>query len=307
MRRGPTTWIAAAALVAGVGASAALVSSTHSRSPGVPTAALPVSAASVLATMGAVNSGALTSPFAPPPAGPAGPPPLRQQDNVDYDGHFTFVRIRFTPAAGRGRGRGGCYGGGNFGEPSWAHDYPRAERNLMRILSETTYLEPYLGGGNILWTRDEELFRYPLAYLSEPGCWTMEEDEVQGLRAYLQKGGFLIADDFRGRDWTNFQEQMRRVLPEAYFVELDSRADIFQSFFEIDERVLRSGGRGWTYPSYLGIYEDNVPSKRLLVIANYNNDIGDYWEWADEGFLPIDLTNDAYKLGVNYIIYAMTH
>jgi hypothetical protein len=300
-RRGAAALLGVAALVIASVSSAASASRGAGPASEARTNAT-VSSASILAAVGAYSAGRL-------PALPAelAPPPMRQTDNVGYDGRFTFVRIRFTPASGSSGWGNRCFGGGAYGEPSWAHDYPRAERNLMRILSETTFLDPYLGGGNILWTNDEELFRYPLAYISEPGCWTMEDDEVQGLRDYLEKGGFLILDDFRGRDWANLDVQMRRVMPDAQWVELDARAEIFQSFFEIDERVLRSGGRGWSWPTYMGIYEDNDPSKRLMVIANYNNDIGDYWEWADEGFLPIDLTNDAYKLGVNYIVYAMTH
>jgi hypothetical protein len=99
---------------------------------------------------------------------------------------------------------------------------------------------------------------------------------------------------------------MRRVLPGARFVELDASHPVFHSFFDIDDRVLRAGG-GWSWPQYYGVFENNDPSARLMVVANYNNDIGDYWEWSDSGYLPIDLTNDAYKLGVNYIVYAMTH
>src|SRR5690606_7340493 len=102
--------------------------------------------------------------------------------NVPYDGRFTFVRLRYAPQAGR-------FGGYT---PPWAHDYPTAERNLMRIASELTLLAPYVGGGNILTTDDPELYKYPVAYLSEPGYWTQSEAEVRGLRSYLLKGGFLI-------------------------------------------------------------------------------------------------------------------
>lgn len=117
----------------------------------------------------------------------------------------------------------------------------------------------------------------------------------------------MIFDDFRGRDWYNFEEQLRRVLPDANLVEINSSHEIFQSFFEIDQRILDSMGGGWDWPRYYGVFQDNDPGKRLLLIANYNNDIGDYWEWSGSGYLRIDLTNDAYKLGVNYIVYAMTH
>lgn len=266
--------------------------------------------AALLVVAGAVGlAGVVASTPGPPTAGtlaygnrPSLAAFLRQEDNIPYDGRFTFVRIRFRPA-----GTGRCFGGGQRGEPSWQHDYPYAEQHLMEIMSGITYLESYQGGSNILWTDDEELFRYPLAYVSEPGCWTMGEDEVQGLRDYLLKGGFLIFDDFRGRDWFNFRDQLLRVLPDANLVELDASHEIFHSFFEIDQRVLDSTGRGWSWPRYYGVFEDNDPSKRLMLIANYDNDIGDYWEWSGSGYLPIDLTNDAYKLGVNYIVYAMTH
>ncbi len=126
------------------------------------------------------------------------------------------------------------------------------------------------------------------------------------MRNYLQKGGFVIFDDFRGRDWENFDQQMRRVLPEGRFVELDAKNPIFHSFFEINSlEFVQMYDRGKA--SFLGIFEDNDPGKRLLLIANYNNDIGEYWEFSDEGYVPIDLSNEAYKFGVNYVVYALTH
>ncbi|MCH7564085.1 MAG: DUF4159 domain-containing protein [Gemmatimonadetes bacterium] len=220
--------------------------------------------------------------------------------NVDYDGRFTFVRIRYAT---------GLSGGSSFGrrrQAPWAHDFPRAERNFMEILKETTFIAPFMNGSNVFATDEAELTKYPLAYLSEPGYWVPSEEEVEGLRNYLLKGGFLIADDFRGWDWQNFEAQMKRVLPDAQFVQLDESHPIFDSFFRIESlATLTSYGR--ELPSYWGLFEDNDPEKRLVVIANYNNDIGEYWEFSDVGYYPIDLSNEAYKLGVNYVIYAMTH
>lgn len=235
------------------------------------------------------------------PARTAGPPQQRRASagDIPYDGRFTFARIRFETSLGGGfiRSR----------DAPWAHDYPRAERNFMRILEETTSLDPHLDGSNVLATDDPELFRYPVAYLVEPGFWNPSEAEVRGLRAWLRKGGFLIVDDFRGRDWRNFAGQMRRVLPDEDLVELDVSHPVFQSFFRIEALDLAPPTFRQYEPAYYGIFEDNDPEGRLMLVANYNNDIGDYWEWSDVGYVPIDLSNEAYKLGVNYIIYGMTH
>ena len=215
--------------------------------------------------------------------------------NVDYGEQFTFVRLQYRALYGA-RGQG----------PGWSHDYPRAERNFAKILQEVSNIEPYMGGSNILSLDDPELFKYPVAYLSEPGYWTMSASEVDGLRNYLLKGGFLIFDDFGGGwEWDNMEQQMRVAFPDLQAVKLDASHPIFNSFFHIENPELHQSYRG--FAEFYGYFEDNDPSKRLLVIVNYNADIGEYWEYSDQGFLPIALTNEAYKLGVNYVIHAMTH
>jgi hypothetical protein len=226
--------------------------------------------------------------------------PPAQLENAPYDGRFTFVRLRFATSMDLSSFRVGR-------EPWWAHDYPRAERNLMQILEAITELRPYMGGGNVLAADDPELFKYPVAYICEVGYWNPTDAEVEGLRNYLKKGGFLIVDDFRGGHLYNFVHQIQRVLPGAELVELDASHPIFHSFFDIDSLELRDMNY-WRYePVWFGIFEDNDPQKRLLAVINYNNDLGEYWEFSDAGFLPVDLSNEAYKFGVNYIIYAMTH
>jgi Domain of unknown function (DUF4159) len=227
-----------------------------------------------------------------------------QTVNEPYDGRFSFVRISFATAGGGLRGFG-RRGGGR--QQPWAHDYPRAERNFMQILIETTYIRPYMDGGRVFSTDDPEMTKYPLAYISEPGYWNPSEEEVTGLSNYLQKGGFLIADDFRDADWYNFEAQMQRVIPGSVFEELDETHDIFDSFFRIENLSAILSPTYGTTPVYMGLHEDNDPTRRLMVIANYNNDIGEYWEFSDVGWYPIDLSNEAYKLGVNYLVYAMTH
>jgi len=214
--------------------------------------------------------------------------------NTPYDGRFTFVRLRFDPFCCAPR------------DMKWDHDYPTAERNFARILDELTSIDPYLDGGNVLSIDDPDLFKYPVAYLSEPGYWTMSEAEVESLRNYLLKGGFLILDDFWDREWINTVQQMDRVLPDHRLVPLDSSHAIFDSFFRIEDLTMAHPN----FPvmaSFWGVYQNNDPEGRLLVIVNRDNDIGDYWEWSDTGWIPIEMSNEAYKLGVNYVVYAMTH
>lgn len=214
--------------------------------------------------------------------------------NASYDGRYTFFRVRFEP-----------YTGGR--DLKWDHDYPRAESHFMKILRELTTVRPRFDGGNIYSFDDPEIFKYPIGYVSEPGFWTLSEAEIVGLRKYLAKGGFLIFDDFADAyEWANFEARMREVLPNANIVQLDISHPIFNSFFKIESLEMQHPYRGVT-AEFWGIYEDNDPSKRLIAIINFNNDIGDYMEWSDEGFLPIDLSNEAYKLGVNYVVYALTH
>ncbi|PYR49202.1 MAG: hypothetical protein DMF89_13125 [Acidobacteria bacterium] len=219
--------------------------------------------------------------------------------NAPYDGKFTFVRLRYGPPTQYAMQR-----------IPWSHDYPTGERHFMQIMNEVTLLAPHIEETNIHALNDPELFRHPVAYMAEPGFWTLTETEAASFRAYLQKGGFVIFDDFaenRG-GWGYFAAQMSHVLPEGRWVELDGTHPIFHSFFEIPapEKFEPPYDRSFR-PVYLGMFENNDPAKRLIAIANYNNDISEYWEFSDTGFAPVSDTNEAYKLGVNYIIYAMTH
>jgi len=224
-------------------------------------------------------------------------------NNVSYDGTFTFVRFRYTPAFTGWGGGGGYFGGVNYW---WDHDYPRADHNFTMILSELTLIRPNAKGTNILGADDPELFNYPIAYVSEPGFWTLNDDEATALRSYLLKGGMLILDDFVGRDWANAESVIRRILPDAQPIQMDVTNPLFDSFFAIESLAMVHPYRG--YPSsFLGVFEDNDPNGRLLMILNLNNDIGESWEWSNTGFIPIELSNEAFKLGVNYIVYAMTH
>ena len=256
---------------------------------------LPLAAAAILVP-GIAGLAALAAPSA---AG-APPPAVDEYDfgNTAYDGRFVFVRLRYDMGISRGFFRN---------DLPWAHDYPLAERNLSRILEAVTSLDPYLApnGGNVLMLDDPELHKFPFAYMSEPGYWTLNEEEARGLREYLLKGGFLVFDDFRGDHWYNFEQQLRRVLPGARLLPLDITHPIFHAFFGIE--TLEMYEMYGLPVEFYGVFENNDPAGRLMIIANYNNDIGEYWEYSDTGWYPVDLTNDSYEFGVNYVIYAMTH
>ena len=215
------------------------------------------------------------------------------EPNIAYDGRFTFARIRYTV----------------YGRSGWEYDYPAMERNLMVMLDDLTTAHPHVRFSNIFTFDDPELLKYPVAYLSEPGYWIPSEAEIQGLRNYLAKGGFLIVDDFMQEEWFNFERQILRVLPKAKIVRLDLSHPIFDTFFKIStlDMSYPRWDLQWLKAQFHGIHEDNDPAKRLLVVINYNNDIGDYMEWSgSEGWFPVNITNEAYKLAINYIVYGLT-
>lgn len=228
--------------------------------------------------------------------------------NVPYDGRFTFARIRYK-------------GFEHFSQegPGWSHDYPDAEENFSKILRDVTAVRPFIESGPMVGSvlvelSDPLLFKYPVSYMSEPGGWHASDKDIANLRGYLMKGGFMIFDDFREGfrgefDFTNLKYEIGRAIPGARWVQLNGTEPIFDSFFKIDLKlaVNRTSSYGTNPPSYWGVYQDNDPKKRLLLIANVDNDIGESWEYSATGFVPIASANEIYKLGINYVIYALTH
>jgi hypothetical protein len=215
---------------------------------------------------------------------------------VPYNGGFTFTRIR--------------YGGGEYGfrrgASAWAHDYPQADRHLPKIIEYLTTIPINVDASNVFDLDDPEIFRHPIIYLSEPGFWGMTDAEGESLRQYLLKGGFLILDDFEQEQWYNMEAQLQRAMPDHQLIEIGAEHPIFSSFFELKDIYVPHPLVRVT-PRYFALFEDNNPKGRMLVLVNYNSDLAEYWEWSDTGFLPMDMSNEAYKLGVNYIYYALTH
>jgi hypothetical protein len=235
--------------------------------------------------------GSRSRPFAVPP-------------NAPYDGRFAFVRVKYETAPGGYWWRG---------LPSWAHGYPLAEENLMKIMREVSLLDARDESIDTVTLDDPELFKYPIAYIIEVSWWTLTDSEAAGLRSYLQKGGFLIVDDFKrpgdfgSPGWDPFEANMRRVLPGVRFYDMEASHPLFHAFFEIGDLDIVPQAYNAGKPIFRGVYEDNDPAKRLQIIVNYNTDVSQFWEWSGTGLRPIDQTNEAYKLGVNYLIYGLTH
>jgi hypothetical protein len=230
-------------------------------------------------------------------------PQFRVPPNVPYDGRFAFVRVKYETAPGGYWWRG---------QPSWSHGYPLAEQNLMKIMNELSFLNAH-EEINTLALDDPELFKYPVAYIIEVSWWTLTDAEAAALRLYLQKGGFLIVDDFKrpgdfgSPGWEPFEANMRRVLPGVRFFEMQPTHPIFHAFFEINRLDIIPQAYNSGQPIFRGVFEDNDPQKRLQIIVNYNTDVSQFWEWSGQGLRPIDQTNEAYKLGVNYLVYGLTH
>ncbi len=220
-----------------------------------------------------------------------------QWDEAAVGYKFTLGRIRYASGDLWQFGR----------EPMWRHDWPRGEQHLMKILSEVTRIDVN-PEGKVVSLETEEIFKYPISYLCEVGFMDLTEAEVENLREYLLRGGFLIVDDFRGqRALSNFMHQMTRVFPDRSLELLPRSHPIFHCFYDISNIFPPPHpdvyGR-LDEPEYLGMNDDD---DRLMMVVDYNNDLMEYWEYSDNPLRPIEETNEAYKYGVNYVMYALTH
>lgn len=227
------------------------------------------------------------------------------------DSEFRLARVKY-----RTYGGGGSHG---YIQPWWAIDYPLAEEHFLPTLRRYTTVSAADDSVHLELT-DDRIFQYPFLLLQQPGRgnWRPTNVEAARLREYLLRGGFLLVDDFHGDyDWAIFQAAMQRVFPDRPIVEIPDDDEVLHVFFDLKDRIQIPGkrhlgrGRGGqivTYmegpPHWRGIYDDRG---HLMVAINFNMDMGDAWEHADDPYYPLPMTAQAYRLGVNYVIYAMTH
>lgn len=211
---------------------------------------------------------------------------------------FRFVRIKYAEAS-----RGGGRWGGRFG-PFWRHDYPTAELNLYEAIERTTGVhiedEPL-----ILTLGDDRIFEYPILYLCEPGHWLLNEQEKSNLRKYFDRGGFVLFDDFAGRDWNNFYYNIKQVFPNREPVLLPDDHPVWSVYYDIDPLLAPTiKGRGYLDDQYYALFDDN---NRMVFLACYNQDIGDGWEHPFGIRVLAEASTVSFQMGINFIIYALTH
>ncbi len=235
-------------------------------------------------------------------------PLVTEKDVMKVDpnlsGRFTFTRVRFDTSQ-----FAQYYNYNNYlgdGGPPWSHDYPMAGRHLMKIMGELSKIDANIDVNEpIVAFNDPAIFKFPFAYICEVGFMDLSDAEVAGMREYLLRGGFLLVDDFRSPgQFYNLQRQIKRAMPEYELKKLDLSHPIFNCFFSIKTLDLNPVYGPMYAPEFWGL-ED--ASGRLMMVVNYNYDVSDYWQFSDNPFRPIEETNEAYKFGVNYIIYALTH
>jgi hypothetical protein len=221
-----------------------------------------------------------------------------------YESEFYFTRLAYDSA---GYGRRGFRG-------AWTTDFPEAEIHLLQGLSRLTRLTT-AREGRIVSLDDDELMNYPWLYAVEVGNWYLDEPQAARLREYLDRGGFLMVDDFWGDyEWQVFQESLTRVFPDRPIVELPETHELLHVLYDLDQRIQIPGAnaayrgvtweKGGTTPHWRGIFDDEG---RLMVAINFNMDLGDAWEHADDPYYPQPMTALAYRFAVNYVIYSMTH
>ena len=202
-----------------------------------------------------------------------------------------------------------------FRSQAWATDFPKADRQFLALIRRLTRIDAAEHENPVELT-DPKLRRFPFLYALEVGGMSLTPREIAGLRDYLLAGGFLVIDDFWGTwDWATFEAEIRQVLPEYPIVDIPLDHPIFHMVYDISE-VLQVpqvgsgvyGGPTWERDGYVpaarGIFDDQG---RLMVVINWNTDLGDAWEWADHPYYPLKYSTFAVEMGVNFIVYAMSH
>ena len=237
---------------------------------------------------------------------------------------FTFCRVQYTSA-----GRGGRWGRGGDG---WRTDYPQSDLNFPLRLSELTTIKVNRDEYGeiehaVVRLTDEELFNYPFIYMLEVASLVFSDEEQEALRSYLLRGGFLMVDDFWGdRAWENWEYEIGQVLPpdEYPIVELTPPHPLFNIVFPLKEvPQVPSVGHYRRWEMTGDTYEGREPATdtrahcraifdkkgRLMVVAMHNTDLGDGWEREGEleGYFREFSVKRAYPMGINIVVYAMTH
>ncbi|HEY7335096.1 MAG TPA: DUF4159 domain-containing protein [Bryobacteraceae bacterium] len=239
--------------------------------------------------------------------------------NFPKDAEFHFVRTEYTDLPQFRRGFGFVSRGGRA-NGWWAQDWPDADNHFTRGIQRLTRID--VGEPVHLGLTDDRIFDYPWIYVTQAANWDLSQAEVDRLRDYLMRGGFLVTDDFWGPDeWDYFRETMARVFPNKDIPDLAETDPVMHVLYDIREKdrtfipgsrhlYRGAGGRvevvqpAGTAPAWRAMYDDK---NHMVVAVNFNTDVGDAWEFADVPYYPAEMTILAYRYGINYIVYSMTH
>jgi hypothetical protein len=239
------------------------------------------------------------------------PPDFNEQSE------WVFARLMY-PQHPRARFGGYRRFGGDWreGGTSWTQDYPRADRHFASALRRLSRIHVRSVEQPVNLEDGDDAFNYPWMNAGELGDWKLTTAQAASLREYLLRGGFLMLDDFWGYDeWNRFAESMEMVFPDRPIVEIPNDDPILHVVYDLDDRYQVPGqwaiARGTTYrnqggetPHWRGIYDDHG---RVMVAMTFNNDVGDSWEWADDPNYPEKYSALGIRIGVNYVMYSMTH
>jgi len=233
---------------------------------------------------------------------------------------FSWSRLSYTTAMGAGGYGGFGGGGGGYGRgwgATWSRDYPKADRQFLMALNRLTRINGR-STEQVVSLDNDDIYNYPFVYAVMVQTWSFSDEEAKRMREYLLKGGFLMVDDFHGTDdWENFMVGMRQIFPDAakYPVEdLTDKDEIFHVLYDMDDRFQVPGeqyirsGRTYEKDGYVakwrGIRDEHG---RLVVAICHNMHLGDAWDWADDPDYPEQFASMAFRVGLNYVMYSMTH
>jgi hypothetical protein len=237
-------------------------------------------------------------------------PPADYDSASDSKHEFAWSRLRYTPLRGTFGGFGYSRGG------LWATDYPKADITFLAALRRLTRIDAR-SYQQVVDLEDDDIFNYPFVYAVQVQSWTFSESQALRLRQYLLKGGFLMVDDFHGTaDWESFLRGLRMVLPaEGYPIsDLADGDEIFHVLYDIGKRFQVPGehyvrsGRTYEKDGYVDKWRAIRDSKgRVIVAICHNMHLGDAWEWADSPEYPEPFASMAFRVGIDYVMYSMTH
>lgn len=194
---------------------------------------------------------------------------------------------------------------GYIGHMGWSHNYPRSDRQLNDFLKRATRLDVEEMSFRIVELGSEEIFDYPFAYVSEPGEMELTDREMENLREYIGRGGFVLMDDFDGPiQWAQMRSQIRRAFPRTDFVPLPIDDSVFKTPIPLDDLQAMSVHVPGGEITYYGLFDTKG---NLVILAGHNNDLANFWDWYSNGSMPLKPSTDAFRMGTNAVIHAMTH